>query len=78
LELLVPGFPPSELLFLLQENGYCVKLFEKRNYSGGRMATRRTATYSIENGTQYFTARGNIFSNEVKKKKIAKTCKIEI
>mgnify|MGYP003734181525 FL=1 len=71
------GFPALRPAFLLQENGYRVKLFEKRNYPSGRMATRLTANYSIDHGTQYFTARGNIFRHDVEKKKIAKTCEIE-
>ena len=64
--------------FSLQENGYRVKLFEKRNCPGRRMATARTAIYSIDHGTLYCTTGGNIFSNKEKKKKISNICEIKI
>jgi len=50
----------------LVDHGLSVKLFEKSNGLGGRMATRRTDQgISFDHGAQYFTARDSRFQHSV-------------
>ncbi len=49
----------------LQEQGYCVTLYEKSRGTGGRMATRRTELGGFDHGAQYFTATSERFKKQV-------------
>ena len=61
------GFSALRAAYLLKKRGFGVKLIEKSGSPGGRMASRRMDTFSIDHGAQYFTARKKIFINQVKK-----------
>jgi len=51
----------------LHEAGKRVVLLDKGKSSGGRLATRRIGDGRADHGAQFFTARTNIFGNQVEK-----------
>jgi len=49
----------------LARHGHKIRVFEKSRGPGGRMSTRRVASYAFDHGAQYFTLRDERFERQV-------------
>lgn len=50
----------------LTQQGYQVTVFDKGRVAGGRMSSKRTEQGYLDMGAQYFTARSDVFKQQVK------------
>lgn len=59
------GISGAACALQLQSLGFEVQVYEKSRGASGRLSTRRTDTWSADHGAQYFTARDQLFIEEV-------------
>ncbi|MBR9985906.1 MAG: NAD(P)-binding protein, partial [Desulfosarcina sp.] len=59
------GFSGLVAARTLTDHGHRVRVFEKAREPGGRMATRRLASFAFDHGAQYFTTRDERFKRWV-------------